>query len=236
MSEEQSGTQEFLQRLIKQRTAAADDLESQKRKRQAVLDVAEEARGKDAALTDDEDAEFRALTADIKLKGAEVKALDERIAELSEEIERSGVLSEGMKRLRKATSMIESVHEKVTYQKGDPRRSYLKDMCTIAIPGATGADEARPTFERHAHDVATLKEYAEERHQRHSGHRWLRDPAGVAHGSVHCSGACWAARRRTLFRTSSSPRAPTASTSRSWRLVRPRRFRPPRTPRCLKPT
>ena len=163
MSEEQSGTQEFLQRLIKQRTAVADDLDSSKRKRQAVLDVAEEARGKDSPLTDDEDAEFRALSADIKLKGTEVKALDERIADLSEEIERSGVLSEGMKRLRKATSMVESVREQVTYQKGDPRRSYLKDMCTIAIPGASGADEARERLNRHAHDVATLDAYREER-------------------------------------------------------------------------
>ena len=59
--------------------------------------------------------------------------------------------------------MVESVREQATYTKGDPRRSYLKDLITVSIPGRSDADEARERLSRHSHDVDTLPEYMEAR-------------------------------------------------------------------------
>ena len=153
--------EEFLKRLMSQRDEAAKERDLLVSKRQAILDVAEAAGNEN--LSDVEDGEFRSFTSDITKVDARIAALDERIEEQRAEIARSGKLSEGDKRVREARRLVESVREQATYVKGDPRRSYLKDMVTVSIPGRADADEARERLNRHAHDIATLPEYTEAR-------------------------------------------------------------------------
>jgi HK97 family phage major capsid protein len=149
--------EEFLKRLMSQREEAAKERETLVSKRQAILDVAEAAGLEN--LTEVEDGEFRSFTKEIEKTDARISGLDERIEEQRAEIARSGKLSDGDKRLREARRMVESVREQATYVKGDPRRSYLKDMVTVAIPGRADADEARERLNRHAMDVDSLPEY-----------------------------------------------------------------------------
>ena len=153
--------EEFLKRLMSQREEAAKERETLISKRQAILDVAEAAGNEN--LTDVEDGEFRSFTKDIEKTDARITGLDERIDEQRSEIARTGKLSDGDKRLREARRMVESVREQATYVKGDPRRSYLKDLITVSIPGRDDATEARERLGRHAHDVSTLPEYTEAR-------------------------------------------------------------------------
>jgi len=153
--------EEFLKRLMAQREEAAKERETLISKRQAILDVAEAAGMEN--LTDVEDSEFRSFTKDIEKTDARLSGLDERIEEQRSEISRAGKLSDGDKRLREARRLVESVREQATYVKGDPRRSYLKDLVTVSIPGRSDADEARERLSRHAQDVDTLPEYMEAR-------------------------------------------------------------------------
>ena len=153
--------EEFLKRLMASREEAATERDTLVQKRQAILDVAEAAGNEN--LTDVEDGEFRSFTGEITKVDARISGLDERIEEQRSEIARTGKLSEGDKRLREARRMVESVREQATYTKGDPRRSYLKDLITVSIPGRSDADEARERLSRHSHDVDTLPEYMEAR-------------------------------------------------------------------------
>jgi HK97 family phage major capsid protein len=147
---------EFLQRLITRRTKAFEEREELRSKRQAIVDVAQEAGAEN--LSDEEDAEFRSMTAEIKRLDTEVEGLDERIAETSDELQRSSKLSAGVQRLRQARSQLEHVHEQAIYTKGDPRRSYLADLCRVSV-GLDTTGEAVERLRRHAQDVATLPEY-----------------------------------------------------------------------------
>src|SRR5690606_5349093 len=124
-------------------------------KRKAILDVAEEEARQD--LTSEEDAEFRKFTADIKLKDAELKSLDERITELSEEIERDGQITAGAAAVRRAQARVSSVNESSTYVKGNGR-SYLQDLIRHSL-NMDSDGEALERLRRHSQDVATKDEY-----------------------------------------------------------------------------
>ena len=159
---EKSSLENFLQRLERQRDVAVERRDTVKEHRATILDKAEEERGKDATLTDDEDSEFRTLTDDIKRLDTEVDGLNARIADLQSEVERSGKNDATVQKLAAAGSKLERVErvsEPATYQKGDHRASYLLDICRAAVPGLDSTGEAMARLQRHAQDVADLPEY-----------------------------------------------------------------------------
>lgn len=160
MADENVGLEEFLNQLIKRRKGAVGERDRAKGQAEAVLRLAKEA-GRER-LNDEEDAEFREHTKGMKTLGAEIEGLDERIQEVSGEIERSGQLNQNLKRVRAAEQSATRVKEQATYQKGDARRSYMQDLVRVQMNMDT-TGEARDRLMRHAQDVATLPEYTEYR-------------------------------------------------------------------------
>lgn len=147
--------QERLKRLIALRKQAADELEKLFAQRAAITDLVKEEARED--LSADEDTEFRAKTAEIARKQGEIESFDERITELSAEIERSGKLSESAAVARKATARVQEVREKEVYLRGNGN-SYFKDLVLSQRDmDPTGA--CRERLNRHAVDVRTNDEY-----------------------------------------------------------------------------
>lgn len=147
--------EERLKRLIALRAQAAEDLNHLEAQRRAITDLAqEEAR---ADLTVDEDTEFRAKTAEIATKQGEITAFDERINELSEEIERSGRLNESATAVRRAQARVDAVKEPRAYAKGNGR-SYFQDLMRFQR-GMDAEGDAAERLRRHAVDVRTDAEY-----------------------------------------------------------------------------
>ncbi|MEU6552104.1 phage major capsid protein [Streptomyces sp. NPDC046915] len=145
---------ERLQRLIARREQAAKDRETLIAKRKAITDLAEEEARDD--LLPEEDAEFRELTAQVKVKDDELTSFDERINELSEEAERSRTVTAGAAAVKRAAARVESVTEARTYERGNGR-SYLQDLARVQLNMDDGS--ARERLQRHAQDVATGPEY-----------------------------------------------------------------------------
>lgn len=154
------GMEEFLQTLIKRRAQVSEERARAQQKGEAVLLLAKE-QGRDA-LEPQEDEEFRKYMDEMKLKGAEIVNLDDRIEEIRSEVERSGQITANLSRIRKAEGTMAKVREQAIYQKGDPRRSYMQDLIKVSM-NMDGDGEARDRLMRHSQDVASLPEYAEYR-------------------------------------------------------------------------
>ena len=146
---------ERLKRLIARREAAAEERETLLAKRKAIVDLAEEEARQD--LSDEEDAEFRKFTADVALKDTEIKGYDERIKELSDEIERDAAVTAGAQAVRRAQSRVQSVNEARMYEKGNGR-SYIRDLVKHQL-NLDDTGEALQRLQRHATDVQTDKEF-----------------------------------------------------------------------------
>jgi len=149
--------EEFLNRLIKRRSEAVEERNACKTRAEAVLRLAEEQ--KRSKLNDKEDAEFRKYTDEMRVLGAEIDGLDERITELTAEIERGGKIDKNLAAIRQAQSSIVSVREQATYLKGN-KRSYLQDIVKMNL-NMDHDGGCRERLMRHAQDVATQPEYAE---------------------------------------------------------------------------
>lgn len=148
-------TNERLLKLTQRREALALERQQRVEERQAILDIAEEEAREE--LTSEEDARARQLTGDIKLLDQQVMSVDERIAELSEEIARETQLTEGAVAVRRAQSRVSAVSEAATYDKRSGN-SYFQDLMRVGInQDPTGASMER--LRRHATDVVTLPEY-----------------------------------------------------------------------------
>lgn len=146
---------ERFKRLVAKREQTARDREDILAKRKAIIDLAEEEARED--LLPEEDAEFREFTAQVKTKDEELRALDERISELSEEAERSRTVTEGAAAVKRARARVETVSEARTYERGNGK-SYLQDLARVQLNmDADGG--ARERLQRHAQDVATGQEY-----------------------------------------------------------------------------
>src|SRR5215470_136820 len=146
---------ERLKRLIARRDRASKDREGILAQRKAITDLAEEEARED--FLPEEDAEFRELTAQIKAKDEELRGLDERIKELTEEAERSNQVTEGALAVKRAQARVESVGEARTYDRGNGR-SYLQDLARVQLNmDADGG--SRDRLMRHAQDVASDPEY-----------------------------------------------------------------------------
>lgn len=154
------GMEEFLQTLIKRRAQVSEERARAQQKGEAVLLLAKE-QGRDK-LEPQEDDEFRKYMDEMKLKGAEIVGLDERIEEIRSEVERSGQINANLSKIRKAEGTMAKVKEQAIYQKGDPRRSYMQDLIKVSM-NMDGDGEARDRLMRHSQDVATLPEYSEYR-------------------------------------------------------------------------
>ena len=145
---------ERLRRLIAKREATAKDREQLLAKRKAITDLAEEEARED--LLPEEDSEFRELTAQVKSKDDDLRQLDERIAELSEEEERTAKLTEGALAVKRAQARVQSVKEGRVYERGNGR-SYLQDLARVQL-NMDGDGTARERLQRHAQDVASAQE------------------------------------------------------------------------------
>lgn len=146
---------ERLKRLIARREQAARDRENLLAKRKAITDLAEEEARED--LLPEEDAEFRELTAQVKVKDDELKAFDERIGELSEEAERSRTVTAGAAAVKRAQARVQHVSESRTYERGNGS-SYLQDIARVQL-NMDSDGEAIERLRRHAQDVVSDKEY-----------------------------------------------------------------------------
>jgi len=146
---------ERLKRLIARREQAGKDREQLLAQRKAITDLAEEEARED--LLPEEDAEFRELTAQVKAKDEELRAFDERIAELSEESDRERQVTAGALAVKRAAARAESVTEARIYEKGNGR-SYLQDLARVQL-NMDGDGSARERLQRHAQEVETDREY-----------------------------------------------------------------------------
>lgn len=155
-----SSMDEFLKKLIQKRSQLAEKREQLQSKAESVLMVARE-QGREN-LESEEDAELQRYMSEMRGLGKDIEALDERITEVGEEVRRSGAINANLAKIRNTEKSVLSVREQVTYQKGDPRRSYMQDLVRMSLNlDATG--ECRDRLMRHAQDVATAPEYMEYR-------------------------------------------------------------------------
>ncbi|GAA1065210.1 phage major capsid protein [Streptomyces asiaticus] len=146
---------ERFKRLVARREQTAREREEILAKRKAITDLAEEEARED--LLPEEDSEFRELTGQVKAKDEELRALDERISELSEEAERSRSVTEGAAAVKRARARVETVNEARTYERGNGR-SYLQDLARVQL-NMDADGQSRDRLQRHAQDVATGQEY-----------------------------------------------------------------------------
>lgn len=142
---------ERLKRLIARREQAAKERDELFNKRKAIVDLAEE-EARD--LSEEEDTEFRSLTAQIKDKDEEIRRFDERISELTEELERERQITAGAAALRRAQAR---VTEARTYDRHAPH-SYLRDLVRVQL-NMDDDGESIARLRRHAEEVRTDKEY-----------------------------------------------------------------------------
>lgn len=146
---------ERLKRLIARREAAAEAREQLLASRKAIVDLAEEEARED--LSTEEDTEFRKITGEVKLKDTEIRSYDERISELSEEIERDAQITTGAAAVRKAQARAQVTSEARTYVKGNGR-SYLQDLMRHQL-NLDDSGESLQRLQRHGNEVRTDKEY-----------------------------------------------------------------------------
>lgn len=145
-----------LKRLIAKREAANKQREELRESRKAIVDLADEEGRED--LHDEEDTEFRDLTSQIAEVDEEITGLDERIKEISDEVERDQQVTDGAKAVRKAQARAEVLSEAVTYRKDPSGPSYLRDL-VIHTMNLDGNQEAGERLQRHASEVRNSKEF-----------------------------------------------------------------------------
>lgn len=146
---------ERLKRLIARREQAAEEREKLLAQRKAIVDVAADEARKD--LSEEEDAEFRKLTADVKAKDAEIRNYDERITELSEEQQREKEITAGAAAVRRAQARAAVTNEGRTYEKNNGK-SYMQDLMRVQL-NMDADGSARERLQRHASEVSTDREY-----------------------------------------------------------------------------
>lgn len=147
--------EERLKRLMELRAKAESELETLFAQRSAITDIVKDEARED--LSPEEDVEFRAKSAAIKTKQGEIASYNERIQELSDEIERSGKLNEEAAKVRRAEARVNSVKEAAAYAKGNGR-SYLQDLMRVQRNMDPNGDSLE-RLRRHAQDVASDTEY-----------------------------------------------------------------------------
>jgi hypothetical protein len=220
---------ERLKRLIAKREQSAKNREQLLAKRKAIADLATEEARED--FTPEEDTEFRQITAQIKTSDEDLRALDERISELSEESAREEQVTAGAMAVRRAQARVQSVTEGRTYEAGNGR-SYLQDLMRVqmSMDGDGGSIER---LRRHAQDVETDKEYRDLLRTDGNGGYFV-PPLWMMQQYVALARA--GAPTRTCAPPRPCRRAPTASTSPRSPPAPAPRSRPRTTPGSRRPT
>lgn len=144
---------ERLTRLIGLQEESRKAREGLVAKRAAIMQVAEDEGRED--LTETEDTEFRALTAQIADVDGAIEGRNERIEELADEDKRAGNAAGALRRAQLLESRISVTNESRTYEKGNGR-SYLMDLANAQI---NHDPDAQSRLQRHAMEVATEPEY-----------------------------------------------------------------------------
>lgn len=154
------GMEAYLKRMLQRRSQLARQREGLQEKAEAVLLEARSA-GREQLLSE-EDGELRKYTKQMRDLGGDIADLDERIEETRAEVERTGSINKNLARIRQAEGTVARVKEQQTYQKGDPRRSYMQDLIKLSL-NLDDTGDSRERLMRHAQDVATQPEYSEYR-------------------------------------------------------------------------
>jgi HK97 family phage major capsid protein len=96
---------------------------------------------------------------------ADLRGLNERIADIRADLERADLgkyAHLGTATSPRRPTVSTHVYEPATYQRGDHRRSYMRDLVRVQL-NRDDTGEALERLRRHAQDVATSEEYTEYR-------------------------------------------------------------------------
>lgn len=145
---------DVLKRLMAKAQLAQEQRAALDVKRTAIVEAAKQEMRED--LDEKEDAEFRALTDQIRDIDGEIQKLEERISELYADEQRAQRTAQAQRRIAALHSQLQ-VNEARTYVRGG-RHSYLKDLSLAQIMGDS---EARNRLNRHAEEVRVEPEYQE---------------------------------------------------------------------------
>ena len=137
---------DVLKRLMARLSAAIEEREATMKSRAAIVEIAKQELRDD--LNDEEETEFRTLTDKVKDTDEEIRTLEERVAELSDEDDRTKRAASAQRRLKAVDASLR-VNERRTYEKGNGR-SYFADLMRSSI---LQDDEARTRLQNHAQDV-----------------------------------------------------------------------------------
>ena len=158
---ENNSMEEFLKRLIEQRTQLVEKRDNLERKATAILMVAKDQHGD--TLSAEEDAEVRAHVDEMRGLGENIEALDKRIQEVGEEVRRSGTIANTLAKVRHTERAAVHVKESAVYTKENRHhRSYVKDLIRLTMNLDPDGESRRRLYD-HAQDVANNPEYQEYR-------------------------------------------------------------------------
>jgi HK97 family phage major capsid protein len=146
---------EVLARLLKRQEEQTNTKNLLLARRAAIVEVAKQDLRED--LNEEEDVEFRSLTADIAACDTETEKLAERINELADEESRTADANRASRKAQLVAATISVGREARAYDKGNQRASYMKDLAMKWQGNATPEQEER--LARHAAEVATEPEY-----------------------------------------------------------------------------
>lgn len=148
---------EMIKRLMDQLSVATERREAAVTARKAILDAAEADEKR--ALTEDEDATFRAKTTEIAEADEEIRTLTARVDELEAEEKRAEAARAAAKRVGAYSPSARVTSEELTYRKSNGN-SYIRDL----VNGMIMQDpEARERLGRHAQEVRLAPEFQEVR-------------------------------------------------------------------------
>lgn len=146
----------MIKRLMEKLSAANERREAAITARKAVLDKVETEERAD--LTDEEDSEFTARTAEIAEVDEEIRTLTERVEGLRAEEERATKAREAAARVG-AYQPATVTHESLTYVRNNGN-SYIRDLANAVV---MQDPEARDRLVRHANEVRKAPEFQEVR-------------------------------------------------------------------------
>ncbi|MDQ3107815.1 MAG: phage major capsid protein [Actinomycetota bacterium] len=136
---------EVLKRLTARMAQSVEKREQIIRQRSAIVEVAKQEQRDD--LNPEEEVEFRGKTDELKTLDGEMDKLNERIAELSDEDERTQRAANAQRRM-KAVDANMRVNERRTYEKGNGN-SYFADLVRVKV---NSDDNALGRLQRHAQE------------------------------------------------------------------------------------
>lgn len=137
---------DVLKRLMARLTTTIEERDQTMKSRAAIVEVAKQELRDD--LNDEEETEFRSLTDVVKAKDEDIRKLEERVAELSDEDERTKRAASAQRRV-KAVDASFRVSERRTYEQGNGN-SYFADLMRAKI---NSDDKALTRLQRHAQEM-----------------------------------------------------------------------------------